>query len=174
MSRRDEGINKIMTCLPLRNRTIFVQAWCEMLWRVFVVTFSMQMMTQEYNWQAAFHHRKYYSIPEIGLITENYLYTQSTWTSTSICNFLFYFCRCQRNAEVTGFNKRRVTIFKLINCNGLSSVSLVLPSGGVGTTKALSSTALLGSVTSTLSPADTTSSLVFPVEENNTGSMNWS
>lgn len=75
---------------------------------------------------------------------------------------------------MTGFNKPCVTIFKLINCNGLSGVSLVLPSGGVGTTKALSSTALLGSVTSTLSPADTTSSLVFPVEENNTGSMNWS
>lgn len=71
---------------------------------------------------------------------------------------------------MTWFNKPCVTIFKLIiNIN-----NNILPSGGVGTTKALSSTALLGSVTSTLSPADTTSSLVFPVEENNTGSMNWS
>lgn len=36
---------------------------------------------------------------------------------------------------------------------------MVLPGSGVGTTKALSSTSLRGSVTSTLFPADTTSSL---------------
>lgn len=44
---------------------------------------------------------------------------------------------------------------------------MFLPVGGVGTTKALSSTSLRGSVTSTLSPADTTSSLT--VVGNNTG-----
>lgn len=45
---------------------------------------------------------------------------------------------------------------------------ICLPSRGVGITKALSSTSLRGSVTSTLSPADTTSSLLLPVWAHNT------
>lgn len=57
--------------------------------------------------------------------------------------------------------------FQVIKFNSLSSISMVLPFGGVGTTKALSSTSLRGSVTSTLFPADTTRSL--SVVENNTG-----
>lgn len=55
---------------------------------------------------------------------------------------------------------------KVINCMISYNVPLVSPFGGVGTTKALSSTSLRGSVTSTLSPADTTSSLT--VIENRT------
>lgn len=58
----------------------------------------------------------------------------------------------------------------LNNPNHFRHVQLVvLPSGGVGITKALSSTSSRGSVTSTLSPADTTSSRVLPASKCNAG-----
>lgn len=50
----------------------------------------------------------------------------------------------------------------------LLALFVFLPSGGVGITKALSSTSFRGSVISTLSPADTTSSLVLPALKCNT------
>lgn len=81
---------------------------------------------------------------------------------------------CNKTAEITLFNKQCVTHFQVtcvskrtMSCYILS-ISMVLPGGGVGTTKALSSTSLRGSVTSTLSPADTTSSLTAVVNKEST------
>lgn len=137
-----------MRFVPLCSCKISVQARSENLWQ----SLGMHMMTQEHRWQAGIHHQKCYSVPKTGLVSENCLFTEPLFI------FKKYFWR---SVELTWCNKQHATVYVV--------TLWFLPSGGVGTTKALRSTEFLGSVTSTFSPADTTSSLIFPVRENNTG-----